>query len=356
MLPISKERYLVVFSTKVKKNQIKKGDSIMKSQTKRGMVLMVAIFFVFCLLFTMGLTESSAQKIILHYGAGPVGSGAYATISGHTQLINSKVKNVEIVQEVTSGGMDNIKLFAQGRIDIGGAGPNQIYEAHRGIGMFKGKKVENMGGLFPLYYWRFAIVVMADNKIKSFDDIRGKKISVGLKGSGSLTHTLYIFETLGLKKGDYKPFYLGYRETNDAFRTGAIDAATYTTGHPVPALLELEVARPIRVVPLTSEQMKKVNTKYAYYVPGTLSAGTYKGQDRGIPTLTGLPFIFMRRDFSEKIVYTMTKAFWENTEFLKAVHPSQKELSLDMVKKSMMPLLPLHPGAERYYREIGLLK
>lgn len=313
------------------------------------------IIFLFLLIVCTSFA-SAEDKVVWSFGSAPVGSGAYVVSSGQTQLFNEKIEGLEIVLEVTSGGMDNLNLFSLNEIDIGIAGPNQIYEAYSGIGLFKNRKIEYLRTFIPLYWGIFLNVTLADSEINSIEDFRGKNISVGLKGSGNETHCKNIYEVLGLTYDDFDEFYLGYSETNDALKTGDINAAAIATGSPVPALLELEVTHPIKIIPFTKEQMEKINEKYPYYMPGTLPGGTYKGQDETVPTINQLVSVWLHKDIPEDLVYKMTKVFWENTEFMESFHASQKQLNAETMVKAMVKLAPLHPGAAKYYKEIGVLK
>jgi len=255
--------------------------------------------------------------------------------------------------EATGCGVDSTILNNANQVDFGSAANGVVYQAYRGIGRFKKKRYTNIRGWVPCYQLPLHIVVLHDDPANTIADLKGKRISVGIKGSGSEVVADEVFTALGMPYAHFKPYYLQYRETLDGLKAGTLDAAIFVTGIPVPALLELEATHPFKLIPLSEENITRVTKKYSYYYPVTIPAETYKGIGE-IQTVGSYTITTVYKDLSEDFVYRATKAFWENQDVMIAAHPSQKRLELKMVKEAILPILPLHPGAERYYKEVGL--
>ncbi len=298
-------------------------------------------------------SPTRSQTVYLNYGAGTSGSTINSVVLAHAQIINEYVENVEVSPEASGGGSDNLRLTEDGTFSMSTAGNVAAYDAVNGVGDFQGETFDNVMGWLPAYASYFMLVVPAESSIKSIYDIKGKRVSVGVKGSGAEVYARGVIEGAGLTYDDFTPYYLAQSESNDAIKDGSIDALIYATGVPVPAIMELNAVDDIRIVPIEKEDAEKIAEGVAFFSPGVIPAGTHEGMDEDIPTVQSFTIAFIRADVPEDVVYEMTKAIWEHKDELSSMHASQEHLDPSMIGFGITPVMKLHPGAEKYYKEMG---
>ena len=321
----------------------------------RSMVRFARLFLVIVWApFLLVHCEKGPPKKLISLSGCSIGGAAYQIATGQAKILNTKMGDVLASVEATGCGVDSTILNNNNQVDFGSAANGVVYQAYRGIGRFAEKKHTNIRGWVPCYQLPLHVVVPRHNPAKTISDLKGKRVSVGIKGSGSEVVADEVFTALGIPYAHFKPYYLKYRETLDGLKAGTLDAAIFVTGIPVPALLELEATHPFKLIPLSEENVATLTAKYSYYFPVTIPAETYKGIGE-IKTVGSYTITTVHKDLSDDFVYRATKAFWENQDIMIASHPSQKKLNLNMVKEAILPILPLHPGAERYYEEVGVL-
>jgi TRAP transporter TAXI family solute receptor len=132
-----------------------------------------------------------------------------------------------------------------------------------------------------------------------------------------------------------------------------LDAVIETTGFPTPGIMEMMASMDIRIVPNSPEELQKASAVNPLFSAGKIPGGLYEGMDEDIPVIVGYTIMTIRSDVADDTVYQMTKAIWENLDDIKASHASQELLSPEMIKPSLAPIAPIHPGALRYYKEQG---
>ncbi len=191
--------------------------------------------------------------------------------------------------------------------------------------------------------------------IEDMAGLAGKKVSLGKKNSGTLGSNRTILDNLGINPDSYDLAYMGYGPSADAMQNGQIEAMSTPAGVPVSAVTRAFAAMggDITVLDFTKEQMKKANGDFdelwtAYNIP----AGTYPGQDEDINTIAQPNFLAVRSDVPEETIYKITKTIYENLPFLQSIHPATKAMSLERAIAGLP--LPLHPGAVRYFEEVGV--
>lgn len=318
-------------------------------------VLLICVFFMFVSLTNVYAEAPKAFKLTI--GGGPVGSGFFVVMSAYARIWNEKVPEIDASIEGTGGGIDNLHLVQEGQIEIGGGICSGTYMAFRGIEDFKEKgPFDNLRGVSMMYEWPLQIVVMDDSPIKTMNDLKGKRVAVGVRGGGGETVSRQTLGSLGISFDDIRPVWAGYAETMDGLKIGNIDAAIFNTGVPTPAVLELEATHRFRVISLSDEEISKIASDYPYYVPGIMKGGTYVTIKEDIPTIFGFPVLFTHKDVPDDIIYKALKGIWDNFNIMEESHASQIGLTPERCYENIKPILPLHPGAERYYREIGVIE
>ncbi|RLI77880.1 hypothetical protein DRP05_09015 [Archaeoglobales archaeon] len=297
-------------------------------------------------------------KTTIYYGGCKVGGAAYSIAVGIQSVVNKYAKDVVIDIQTTNCGVENIDLVASKQLDMGMAGSVSLYQGYYGMGAWEGKPRKNLRAIHTYYITAVQAVVLKDSSIKSIWDIKGKRVAVGVKGSGSELRVREALEFLGITYNDFEPYFISYSDAVDALKTGKIDMAIFSTGYPVPKVLELEVTHPIRLIEYPPEYGKKLAKERPYFMYFEIPAGTYKGQDKPVPTVAGYTVAFAHKDVPEEVAYEVVKTALEHYMEVAQSHSRAKEWSRkEVVLDPILNMgIPLHPGAEKYYKEIGWLK
>ena len=301
--------------------------------------------------------QEEGKTLYLSAGAGTSGSTINTVVLGYTSILNEYCDGVEISAEASSGGSDNLRYVQDGVFQISTAGNIAAYQAVNSIGDFEGETFENVKGWLPCYASYVMVVVPEESEIQTLQDLQGKRVSVGAKGSGAEVIVAAMMEGAGIPYDTgFTPYYLSTADSNDALIEGSIDALIYATGVPTPALMELMAIDDVRIIPIEKEEAESIAAGQAYFTAGVIPAGTYDSVDYDIPTLQSFTIAFVSAEVDEDTVYNMTKCIWEHLDELSSIHSSQKLLTPEMIDESITPVMDLHPGALKYYQEMGWVK
>lgn len=283
-------------------------------------------------------------------GSSSLGGANYLIMSGWAKMIGDKTK-INIKVEATAGPSANIKLIEAGNAHIGVSSQVVTYEAYHGSAPWtEGKKHQNIRNMFANNALIFDIIALEKSPIKSMSDLRGKNISVGPAGGSAHIAAERVFKALGI---EVKYHHLGQADGASALRDGMLDAIVGFGAAPRPAYQELEASVPIRWVAFTKDELAKVIKEFPMYSTGKLHAKHYKGLKEDIDTLVDLYTYVVHKDVPEEVVYTIVKTTLENFEEYKKLHNSLADLTL---KGMYDELIPVHPGALRYFKEKGIAK
>lgn len=312
------------------------------------------ILLIFLVIFLIG-DHLFAQPKQLIFTTGALGGGFYAIGGGMAAYINNVVKSVSITAQASGGVNENLNRLDTGVADIGLSSHWDAYQAYRGEGQFK-KKFTNMLGLGVLFKNWSEPYTLKKSGIKTFSDLKGKKISVGAAGG-----SMHKFMSMYLKfhgidpEKDVKLFHLPPMESVDALREGRIDAVMEIAAIPTAALTDLSTTHPITIIEFAPGLREKFLKENPMFVPLTIPAGTYKGVDKDVPTVGMLAIWACRKDLPEDIVYEIVKAIYSNEglSYLRKVHAAAQSITREDAAKNMP--IPLHPGAIKFYKEAGLL-
>lgn len=299
---------------------------------------------------TCGSPAVAGTTLPKHLSLGACGTAGtfYLVGAGISQVIE-KYLHVPTTAEVTACAVENAKLLDTGKVELGILTPEVADQAFRGIAPFN--KKQDLLAIAPLYPNLYQLIVPASSPIQSIMDIKGKRVSVGAPGSGILESNKLLLDALGIKFTDFKPEYLSFSETAEAMKNGWVDAAIIVTGAPSSWALDLESVKPIRVVPLSEKELNTIVQKVPYYVPTVIPKGRYKSQDYDVRSFAAWNVLAVQKDLPEDVVYELTKTIMEHNADIAKVHKEAGNIrpeNADTVK------IPYHPGAIRYYKEIGI--
>lgn len=306
------------------------------------------------MLLLIGCASSASAATIMTIGSGGTGGVFYPIASAFTSIVNNNVPDVKVNNESTGGSSDNTRMVGEGEIEIGFTAGDICYFAYNGIEDFDGTPMPDINCLFAMYPSQASWTVTEASGIETLYDLAGKNLAVGMAGSGTENSARFEFPLMGIDYPDgINPMYIDANESADAMRNGQCDGMHGFGGNPQGALLELSQTVPLRCLQFPDEYIDKVLEARPYYYRSVMPANTYIGQDYEVNTYAVNTLCIINANVPEEIAYQITKACWENIEQLYDSHSMMKNMVADFVTTGLT--VPLHPGAERFWKEIGVL-
>jgi len=271
-----------------------------------------------------------------------------------SQIYAKSIPNVRATAQVTKASAENLNLLQAGRGELALALADSVSDAWKGEAEAGfPKKLDKLRGLSGTYSNYIQIVANADSGIKTLADLKGKRISVGAAKSGTELNARAIFKAAGLTYADLaKVEYLPFGESVELIKNRQLDATLQSAGLGVASIRDLSTSVKIVVVPVPADVVAKVGD--AAYQTAVIPANTYTGQTQDVPTAAIPNFLVTHSGVSDELAYQMAKQMYENIDTLYAAHNAATVIKRENAIKGMP--VPLHPGAERYYREVGLVK
>lgn len=257
---------------------------------------------------------------------------------------------IEVTAQATQGPTRNIILIETGHAALGLITMGVAWEAWNGTGEWtKGRRFRAMRAILPMYDSPFQIAAARRTKVKSFEQLAGKRIGAGPRGGTSGTYFPRIFEMFGV------PAMLSYgsiEETMSLISRGQLDGAVLATGVPVPALFKLDQEQGMDYVPFTAHQIETLRQRMPELSGSTIASGTYPSLTLDYHTVGSFNFVVANKDLPEDLVYRIVKVVFDKHAQLVEAHSAAKETLPSNIARDTF--LPIHPGALRYYREIGI--
>jgi hypothetical protein len=318
------------------------------------------IWLLACTLFvSFGLTAAiAADRVFVAIATGGTG-GTYYPLGGMlAQLLSNTVtidgKKLSATAETSNASVANATLLGKGEIETAFVAADILDAGYKGIKQFDGKKMVNLRALGSLYPETVQMVVRTGANMNTFADIKGKSVSSGSPGSGQWQLLGDLLEAHGLTRADVKEDYSSFAQSVEKIKDGNLDVSLITAGAPTASITELSNAHEIKILPLAGPGIDKLQSVQPYYAKTILRANTYKGQTTDVPTIAVRAIWASHDKLDDEMAYQLTKALYENTETLAKVHVMGKEITLQTALESIS--IPLHPGAERFYKEKGMVK
>jgi len=324
----------------------------MKFGRKMGRKLAIMIF-ISLLILAIGVAMAAPVQFI-SIATGGTGGTYFILGSGMSKIIEKYVPNVKVSVESTAASTENIRLLAAKKVQFAIVMPDGAYFGYNGGREFKDAKYPNLRSVMAGHSSPMHFMVKSNSGIKSFADLKGKRVALSAPGSTAVFMAESTLEAYGLTKKDYKPLLLSYAEQADAIRDGTIDMACVFAGAPASAALDLCTTQDITFLSVGPEELKKVLKIHPYCKEFVIKAGTYKGQNADVKTFATSSILITYAELEPELVYAVAKAILEHTPELKEVHPQGAEY--DLADASEGVAIPLHPGAVKYLTEKGALK
>jgi TRAP transporter TAXI family solute receptor len=318
---------------------------------KRFLCGLLSVLFVCSVPFGMDLASAQTRLLM---GTGGL-AGVYYPIGGAiSKIITDKVQGVEATVQTSAAGMENLRLLSLKEIDMGLVQNSDAYNAFNGKMFFKDKPIKNIRGIAVLYPQPIQIVVGADSKINSFYDLKGKRVGVGAPGSGEETTFRRLLSVYNMSYDDIDEKLISLAEQAAQFKDRHIDAMWYVSGVPTSGILDVSSVLPIKLVPIAGKERDELIKMDPYFIKSVVKKGSYPGLTEDVETIASPAYLICLESLKEDDVYRITKAIFENLSDLAAAHKQGENVRLETAL--IGSTIPLHPGAEKYYKEKGVLK
>jgi len=303
---------------------------------------------------TLITTTALAQQQFVNVLTGGQSGVYYPLGVALSQIYAKAIPNARATAQVTKASAENLNLLQAGRGELGFSLGDAVSDAWKGDAEAGFKtKLDKLRGLSATYNNYIQIVANADSGIKALADLKGKRISVGAAKSGTELNARAILKAAGLTYADLgKVEYLPFGESVELMKNRQLDATLQSAGLGVASIRDLATSIKIVVIPVPADVVAKVGD--AAYQAAVIPANTYAGQTVDVATAAIPNFLVTHAGVSDELAYKMTKSLYENLDTLYAAHNAAKTIKLENAAKGMP--IPLHPGAARYYKEMGLIK
>lgn len=304
------------------------------------------------LALTAGAACAAPAMQRLNFATGGT-TGIYYTLGGVIAQKLTEKGLVEITVQSTGASNENLRLVNSGEVPIAFSQNDLAYAAFHGLTPYK-EKYENLTAIVATHSELIHAVAREESKVNKIEDFKNHKISLGARGSGNEANCRQIFPFFGLSYQDMTPIFLPYGESVDQFKDRQIDAFLFTFPYPHPIMMDITASHKVKYLPIQGKQADEIIAKYPYFFKAEIPANTYTGQTQAVPTIGVKAMIIVNKNTPEDVVYTITKGLFDNLGDIQKSHSKGAEISLQTALEAMT--LPLHPGAARYYREVGVLK
>ncbi|MDU8942267.1 TAXI family TRAP transporter solute-binding subunit [Ovoidimarina sediminis] len=308
---------------------------------------------------TLAAGAASAQQTFIAIGTGGVTGVYYPTGGAICRLVNRgrAEHGIRCGVESTGGSVFNINAIRNGELEFGVAQSDWQFHAYNGSSQFEEQGAfEGLRAVFSVHPEPFTVVARADAGISNFDDLKGKRVNIGNPGSGQRGTMDVVLEAKGWTTGDFAlASELQAAEQSQALCDNNIDAMIYTVGHPSGSIQEATTACDSVLVNVTGPEIEGLINDNPYYRVATIPGGMYRGNDNDTTTFgVGATFV-TSTDVPEEVVYEVVKAVFENIDQFKGLHPAFANLDPKQMANDGLSA-PLHAGAEKYFREAGLIE
>ena len=319
--------------------------------------LWVAMLLLSLVAFLCAFNASTvlAAKKFVSIASGWVVGVYYPLAGAISNIAHKNLPDIKITVESSGASVANAKLIAAGDADMAILQNDMAFYALQGVKPMFDKPVPNIRGITSLYQEHCQIQARKDAKIASVKDLKGKRVCVGPLGSGTEQNAMQILEMYGMKFDDFsKVERLTATESSDYLKDGRIDAAFYSVGVGAAGLVDTANTVDCVIVPIDVQTADALIKKYPFFTKAIVPKGAYKGIEQDVPTVAVMAILVARAEMEEGMAYQITKAIFENLADIERAHAKGKELKLETALNGMS--IPLHPGAEKFYKEKGIVK
>jgi TRAP transporter TAXI family solute receptor len=313
------------------------------------------LYAVCAVLLAVGLVcvaPAAAKSVFLTIGTGSPGGVYYPLGGGMAVVVQKTVEGIRCAAESTGASVENSRLVGSKDTDMGMVMGSVAYKATQGLDPFEQKYP--LVALFQMYPAPEHIVTTKQSGIKTIADLKGKKVSIDVPGSGCSTQAKAILEEAGFNlEKDLTLANLSQTESVQALKDGVVDACFFNFAYPASAVMDLCATRDVFMIPLSKELVDKIVKKYPYYLKVTIPKGTYDDVDEDVLCVGDSNVMIAHKDMADDVAYQVTKAIYSNVNegqyALINIHPIAAQLTPENAVNSP---ISLHPGAMKYFKEV----
>lgn len=314
---------------------------------KKGIIKMTAVVMAAVVLAGC----SDANNLVMGTASS---TGTFYYVGAAIGNAVSDASELNVLVQATAGSNENVALTLSKDIDIGMANSDAIYGAYHGTMSYEQAGPLDVLQVASLYDSQLHIFVTAKSGITDISQLKGKKVCVGSQGTSYLFIDEAILEAYGITINDIIPYYMNYAEAAQALADGDIDAAFQTGGYPIAGIQQYAATTSFRMLPISDEVIAQITAEYPFARETTIPAGVYESQanETEVKTLAYQTCLFTSSWVDEEKIYEFTKKMMETLDFYKETNDATRQISPNTIATQY---IPFHPGAERYYREMGWL-
>lgn len=289
----------------------------------------------------------AAERISI--GTGGTGGLFYVIGAGVAETLNKHLDDTTARAEVTGASVENNHRVAAGQMTLGLSSSSTLYEAKNGEGPFANTGALNVAGIAYLYPAVLQVATIEGEGINSFEDLKGKRVSMGPPGSNAAVIATRLLQEYGIFT-DITPRFLSYTEGVKALVNGQVDAAVVLAGAPTSSLIDLDSQTDMKLLSADTEKLQSLVEKYPFYQVAELASGTYPDVKASVTVINDPAILFTSGENDQSKIYNITKAMFSNLDELSQVHPQAKNIQLESAVNTP---IALHPGAQKFYDEVS---
>ena len=298
--------------------------------------------------------DGTHPTVIIRFPTAGASGALYSVGAAITNMWNTQIPFVKASSQASAGGIDNLNQIADGESQVSIAISSNCWQSYNGTDSFEGMANPKLRVIAGLYLNPNQVVVTEKSGIDTLEDVKGKRFAVAASGSSVEGECRNHFTAAGLSyPDDIRAEYISFSDSTELLRNGQIDGAWIMSGIPAGAVSQA-LASGCRLLDIDDETIAKLQAEYPWYVRYTIPAGSYPNQKTEASTTAIKMVLFCSSDLDEETVYMLTRTLWENMEALGESQSSLRGLTAEEAVRDIAGL-PLHEGAEKYYREIGIL-
>lgn len=328
------------------------GPGLMKKTLFYLLVLYMAVSLCGC---ASAFFSSQKEPVeILTIGTADIGGTMYPVGKALAQIINQGDSRITVNLSASNGSFSNAQALENGEIDLGLISGDIAFSAVNGQDAFDQKPLGNLRIVAAVYPSLSNWMAPSAMNIRYVHDLMGKRIGIGPEDSTTALSARIVLNTMGIGSGNSTLENCSLEAGASRVSDGSLDAVHGFTGIPVNSLSGLSSRLPCTVLQYTPEELDSIVKENPFYYKDVIPAGTYKGQEEDVATFGIKCLLCVPASMDEELVYELTSILYNNTEQLKEQHPALSSMSKEGFMYDELPIA-LHPGAERFYKEMGLL-
>ncbi len=326
-------------------------------RVRKGLVYFLVLVMLATLVVGCGSTNEveddgqagQVEKQFLNIATGGT-AGTYYPLGGAImEILNQNIEGMNASAASTGASVANTNQLNSGEADIAFIQNDISYYAINGTEMFTDNKIEGLRAISTIYPETIQLVTLEKLGINSVADLKGKRVAVGDKGSGTEANARQILNAYGITYDDIKVQYLSFAEAANGLKDGNVDVGFITAGFPTAAIQDISAQHDVKLISLDEEARDKLIEEYPFYTKVTIPADAYPKQKEEVDAVAVKAMLVVTDKMDEDTAYNITEAIYTHLDRLAVAHPVGKDITKETATEGMS--IELHPGAERYFNE-----